>query len=163
MRRAACSMRSSTSGGDSSTTRVVEPSTRTPARLRAATLPRTLGTQRARRARIELPPGRGPLLVVPRGTSDRQVRRLLDEWRPWVERRLARRAPAPELAPMTEREGRARAREAIERIAATETGRLGVSYRRIRIADQRTRWGSCSPGDTLSFSWRLALAPPPLL
>jgi predicted metal-dependent hydrolase len=120
-------------------------------------------SQRARRARIELPPGRGPLLVVPRGTSDRQVQRLLDEWRPWVERRLARRPPAPELAPMTEREGRARAREAIERIAAAETGRLGVSYRRVRIADQRTRWGSCSPGGTLSFSWRLALAPPQVL
>lgn len=30
---------------------------------------------------------------------------------------------------------------------------------RIRIADPRSRWGSCSTTGTLSFSWRLILAP----
>jgi len=30
---------------------------------------------------------------------------------------------------------------------------------RIRIADPRSRWGSCSSTGTLSFSWRLILAP----
>ena len=62
---------------------------------------------RARRARIELPPGRGPLLVVPRGTSERQIRRLVDRWTPWVESRLARRRPAPPFAERSERECRA--------------------------------------------------------
>lgn len=36
---------------------------------------------------------------------------------------------------------------------------MGVSYRRISIRDQRSRWGSCSANGTLSFSWRLILAP----
>ena len=118
---------------------------------------------RARRARIELPPGRAPLLVVPRGTSERQVRLLIARWEPWVERQLARRAPGPALEPITEREGRRRARAAAERIAAEEAVRLGVAYTRIRIADQRSRWGSCSSRGTLSFNWRLALAPPAVL
>ena len=110
---------------------------------------------RARRARIELPPGRGPLLVVPRGTSDRQIRRLLDGWTPWVERRLAARADAPTLADLTEDECRRRVRSEATRIAAAEA----LEPARIRIAGQRTRWGSCSPRGTVSLNWRLALAP----
>jgi predicted metal-dependent hydrolase len=40
---------------------------------------------------------------------------------------------------------------------------LGVRPGRISIRDQRTRWGSCSPGGSLSFSWRLLLMPPDVL
>jgi hypothetical protein len=116
-------------------------------------------SQRARRARIELPPGRGPLLVVPRGTSDRQIRRLIDGWTPWVERRLADRAESPPLPSLTERECRRRVRAEATRIAAAEQLEPG----RIRIAGQRTRWGSCSPRGTVSLNWRLALAPPEVL
>ena len=32
-------------------------------------------------------------------------------------------------------------------------------YKKIRISSARTRWGSCSPSGTLSFSWRLVLTP----
>ena len=39
----------------------------------------------------------------------------------------------------------------------------GLAYARIAVRDQRTRWGSCSTRGTLSFSWRLALAPPEVL
>ena len=46
---------------------------------------------------------------------------------------------------------------------AREAARLGLSYSRIAVRDQRTRWGSCSTRGTLSFSWRLALAPPEVL
>ena len=38
--------------------------------------------------------------------------------------------------------------------------RLGVTPARITVRDQTTRWGSCSSTGTLSFSWRLILAPP---
>jgi predicted metal-dependent hydrolase len=57
------------------------------------------------------------------------------------------------------REARTRIGDVVEREAA----RLEVAYRSIGIRDQRTRWGSCSPRGHLSFSWRLLLAPPPVL
>ena len=40
---------------------------------------------------------------------------------------------------------------------------LGVGYRSVRIANQRTRWGSCSTTGAMSFNWRLLLASPEIL
>ncbi len=37
------------------------------------------------------------------------------------------------------------------------------TYRKIRISSARTRWGSCSSNGTLSFTWRLVLAPPEVI
>jgi predicted metal-dependent hydrolase len=41
--------------------------------------------------------------------------------------------------------------------------RLGRSVARVSVRDTRSRWGSCSTGASLSFSWRLVLAPEPVL
>ena len=37
------------------------------------------------------------------------------------------------------------------------------TWRKIRITSARTRWGSCSTNGTLSFTWRLVLAPPEVI
>ncbi len=39
----------------------------------------------------------------------------------------------------------------------------GGSYEKVVIRDQKTRWGSCSSNKTLSFNYRLMLAPPKIL
>ncbi len=36
----------------------------------------------------------------------------------------------------------------------------GFRYQKIRLSSARTRWGSCSVKGTLSFTWRLVMAPP---
>jgi predicted metal-dependent hydrolase len=51
----------------------------------------------------------------------------------------------------------------VTEVAEAEAPRLGVAYTAIQIRDQRTRWGSCSPRGTLTFNWRLVLAPPAVL
>lgn len=35
----------------------------------------------------------------------------------------------------------------------------GVSLRRVTVRNQRSRWGSCSAGGTISLNWRLVQAP----
>lgn len=44
-------------------------------------------------------------------------------------------------------------------IAEELAARHGLRYRKIIIRDQKRRWGSCSTSGTLSFNWRLMLAP----
>lgn len=36
---------------------------------------------------------------------------------------------------------------------------MGLRYSRIWVRDLKYRWGSCSPGGTLSFNWRIIQAP----
>jgi hypothetical protein len=48
-------------------------------------------------------------------------------------------------------------------IAARWAPRLGVTFGRVRVKDQKTLWGSCSPAGDLNFSWRLTLAPSEVL
>ena len=115
---------------------------------------------RARRARIVVSPGKPAEVVVPLRTSERTIRALLDQHEGWLARQLARtREPQLTLERMTERDGRTRARALVHELVGNEAPRLRVSVTRIAIRDQRTRWGSCSSRGTLSFNWRLVLAP----
>lgn len=55
------------------------------------------------------------------------------------------------------------ARTDLEPAVLSYSSRLKVRPKRLSIRDQSTRWGSCSVSGTLSFSWRLVLAPPMVL
>jgi predicted metal-dependent hydrolase len=57
----------------------------------------------------------------------------------------------------------AEARRDLESSVVAHARRLGLRPRRIAVRDQTSRWGSCSTTGVLSFSWRLILAPPPIL
>ena len=78
----------------------------------------------------------------------------------WSAGALELRAPdAASAAEALERWYRSEARATLEASIEHQAPRLGVAPTTIAVRDQRTRWGSCSARGTLSFSWRLLLAP----
>jgi predicted metal-dependent hydrolase len=139
-------------------------------------------SRRARRARIQVLDARTVEVVVPDGTSARWIEAFVGEHRSWIERRLAVAAAAPQLgldrpdvvwiggSPMPRPAGdvdrwyRRQARSLLTAVVERESERLGLrGWSRIRVGDPRGRWGSCSSRGTLSFSWRLVMAPPEVL
>lgn len=51
------------------------------------------------------------------------------------------------------------ARKELEARTLHHAARIGLKHKRITVRDTASRWGSCSAGRSLSFSWRLILAP----
>jgi predicted metal-dependent hydrolase len=93
--------------------------------------------------------------------SRAEIENVLAAYRPWIEAQRRRQVPrlGLEALGVSESEARTAARELVTMLADEEAPRLEVAYRAIRIGDQRTLWGSCSTTGTLSFNWRLVLAP----
>ncbi len=72
--------------------------------------------------------------------------------------RLARRSLADAREAFVEwytQETAALIRQSLDRHSAVS----GITYNSFRVTTSRRRWGSCSAGKRLNFSWRLAMAP----
>src|ERR1700680_651950 len=54
-------------------------------------------------------------------------------------------------------------RKDLHKAAQVYAQAMGVRVKRLSIRDQSSRWGSCTSAGSLSFSWRLVLAPPHVL
>ncbi len=109
---------------------------------------------------IEITP-RGEILVrCPSRMAKRDIQRIVDSRRDWIAAQLSKLPPKSD--PFTGPELRALAERAKQRIpprAAHYAQLLGVTFGRITIRAQRTRWGSCSAAGNLNFNCLLMLAP----
>jgi predicted metal-dependent hydrolase len=108
-----------------------------------------------------VPWGAPARLIVPRSATREDLERVLADRRSWIEEQRRRQVPrlGLERLAVNEPDARRRAGEIVSALAEREAERLGVAYGCIRIGGQRTLWGSCSTRGTLSFNWRLILAP----
>lgn len=105
---------------------------------------------------------------APRRTSRASIDRFLIEKEAWVLKYLTRAfehaSPPPPPLPESERRRYMElAREIFTRKAAYYASVMKVTYGRISIREQKTRWGSCSSKGNLNFNWRLIFAPEEVL
>lgn len=111
----------------------------------------------------------GLLLRVPLGATQRQIGQFLREHTRWIETHLGRleqQKTAAQVQPLSKQELKALAEQAkavIPRRVAYYAPLVGVTYGRITIRCQQTRWGSCSAKGNLNFNCLLMLAPPQVL
>lgn len=113
---------------------------------------------------IHLTPNGRVLVRCPRQMTDAQVRTLVVQKAHWICTHLPKQTSA--LPPLSREEVSALARQAAlifaERVAFFAP-QLGVSYGKITIRCQKTRWGSCSSRGNLNFNCLLVMAPPEVL
>ena len=121
---------------------------------------KTVAIQITRDARVQV--------RAPYGCSKSFIDSFVREKSDWISRHLAlaekrKREPAASGQPALTAKERARyikiARDIFTRKTEYYARIMGVSYGRISIREQKTRWGSCSCQGNLNFNWRLIFAP----
>lgn len=115
---------------------------------------------------------RGDKLIIraPMRMPQAEIDRFLKEKESWIQTHMAaaeaRQKELAKVPHLTEAELRALAEKAL--VVIPERVRyyaplVGVTYGRITIRNQRTKWGSCTSKGNLNFNCLLMLAPPEVL
>ncbi len=106
----------------------------------------------------------GEVIVrAPKRMSARQIEQFVADKSTWLQKHLAKRAAQPKERVLTCEELScltAQANEILPLLVARYAAELGVTYNRITVRHQKTRWGSCSSQGNLNFNCLLMLVPP---
>lgn len=118
---------------------------------------------------IQVKPGE-VIVRAPFGVSNKEIERIVQEKRAWIEKHLSALAVSgnqsgdlPEFTDEEIKDMVLRAKEIIPERVAYYAEKIGVSYNKITVRCQRTRWGSCSASGNLNFNCLLVLMPPEVL
>ena len=106
----------------------------------------------------------GSIIVrAPFTCSDDEIRRFLLRHQKWILQKKALIAQAQKnrivITSQMRLAGIQKARAVFPAKAALYAKRMGVTYGRITIREQKTRWGSCSSKGNLNFNCLLMLCP----
>ena len=105
----------------------------------------------------------GEVIVrAPLRMPEAEIRRLLESKRGWIEKTLEKVRSREQLPGFTEAELKALAKQAkktLPPLVEKWARQVGVSYGRIAVRSQKTRWGSCSSKGNLNFNCLLMLCP----
>ena len=100
---------------------------------------------------------------APRRMSAGQIEQFVRAKSAWLENHLAKRAAQPKERAFTPQEIEQLTKESYEvlcPLVALYAQKIGVTYQRITVLHQKTRWGSCSSQGNLNFNCLLMLVPP---
>ena len=128
---------------------------------------------RSRRKTLSVEVGkRGIIVRAPLHVSDAEIRSFVAGHENWIRKHAEEyekkagepeKSPADRLSPQDLRSLADQALTVIPERVAYYAPKVGVTYGRITIRNQRTRWGSCSAKGNLNFNCLLMLAPPQVL
>ncbi len=143
-----------------------------------SSLPRRLGGEvrytlrRSKRARgIRLSVARGGTFTVsaPEWITESRVEAFIREKAEWVLKKIAYFSWFPKIAPVKRINRKKHFAGYKEKARALVLGRLehfnrhyNLTWNRVAIRNQHSRWGSCSRKKNLNFNYRIALLPPHL-
>lgn len=125
-------------------------------------IPYTLVRSNRKTVSIVIQPTGEVEVRCPRRCSKREIEAFVTGKEDWIRRHLeaiAARPPQPGLSSGELRELAEQAAAVLPQKVRCFAGKIGVSYGRITIRSQRTRWGSCSAKGNLNFNCLLMLCP----
>ena len=120
---------------------------------------------------LEIKAGGEVFARIPARFSDWELKRFLEEHKGWIfdklrlstERKENRKAvEAPRMEEMTAAEIARMKERFLERVRHY-SGLMGITFGRITVRNQKTRWGSCSEKGNLNFNYLLYFLPKELL
>jgi predicted metal-dependent hydrolase len=120
-------------------------------------------SRRARRVIISVSPTAGVRVSVPRRTSFQKALEFVETKKRWIQKHLSLIAQNEKR-----RQALGQSLQIVDRASSGKklTDRLyqlaeihGFTCNRVTVRQQKTRWGSCSPKNTISLNVKLALLP----
>lgn len=112
---------------------------------------------------IQITPDGQVQVRCPQRMPAQAVESFVREKSGWIKKHLEKKAAQPEADPFTDAQRQALAAQTKAKLQdrlPLFARKLGVTYQRVAVRSQRTRWGSCSSKGNLNFNCLLALTPP---
>ena len=132
----------------------------------------TLIRSRRKSIAIEVKPDLTVIVRAPLRMPKREIERFVKEKEDWIYQAIDKirlkkaRCEADPVEPLTDADIKklaSQAKEYLPKRVAYYAARMGLSYGRITIRNQKTRWGSCSSKGNLNFNCLLMLTPPEVI
>ena len=121
-------------------------------------------SDKARKYHLEIDWQKGLVVVVPKRWNPKFVQELLEDKRSWIDKHLQKIHREQQIDPQEViNEHNLSTRQIkvnFQREADYWANLINVSYERIFIRTQKSKWGSCSSQGNLNFNLHLAYAPP---